>query len=80
MKEMKKFVAALILVCWVAGAPMAFAEGGGRLPEPAFFAFFEQWLGVLLGDLIGGKPPFPSNHFGEPGENAEIQLFIVPGG
>ncbi len=79
MKEMKKFVAALILVCWVAGAPLAFAEGGVRLPEPGFFAFFEQWLGVLLGDLIGGKPP-ANNSLGGPGEDPEIQLFIVPGG
>lgn len=79
MKEMKKFVAALILVCWVAGAPVALAHDGGRLPEPGFFAFLEQWLGVLIGDLLGGQPP-AGESLCAPGEDSEIQLFIVPGG
>lgn len=79
MKRMKKLAAALILVCWVAGAPLAVAGEGAPASSAGFFGFFGQWLGGLVEEFLGGAPPAPQS-FGEPGDDPEVQMFIIPGG
>ncbi len=79
MKRMKKRAAALILLCWVAGAPLAFAGEGAEASSAGFFGFFGEWLGGLVEEYLGDAPSTPQS-FGEPGDDPEIQMFIIPGG
>jgi hypothetical protein len=78
MKEMKKIVLALILVSWVAGAPMVSAHDSRPAGTPGIFASFMSWLEILVEDLL--RETWSAGNGCNPGENPEFQAYIIPGG
>lgn len=79
MKEMKKIVVALILMSWVAGAPMVLAHDSRPAATQGIFASLVSWLEILVEDLLSEKWSAAGDGCNS-GENPEFQAYIIPGG
>jgi hypothetical protein len=79
MKEMKRIILALILVSWVAGAPMVLAQGAQPAATQGIFASFVSWLEILVEDLLHQNWS-TGNGTNPGGEDPEFQAYIIPGG